>query len=154
MSLLAVLVCCTFTRMHRDDDVGFSCIIHNGPHFRSHPEQCYEPNSLVLMFTREPANTAAAQQMPIPGERDAPVGVAIEPELTLGESTHVWTLGVGSDRSLGRPKEWNGDSSGFRQLYIQVLDLVIWASWRHGGIPVSTWVTRSCGQRWRHKKRS
>ena len=25
----------------------------------------------------------------------------------------VWTLGVGSDRSLGRPKEWNGEPSGY-----------------------------------------
>ena len=25
----------------------------------------------------------------------------------------MWTLGVGSDRSLGRPKEWNGEPSGF-----------------------------------------
>ena len=24
----------------------------------------------------------------------------------------MWTLGVGSDRSLGRPKEWNGESGG------------------------------------------
>ena len=27
--------------------------------------------------------------------------------------TQVWTLGVGSDRSLARPKEWNGEPSGF-----------------------------------------
>ena len=49
----------------------------------------------MLMFTGEPADTAAAaQQMPVPGEGDAPVEVAIEaePELTLGELTHVWTL--------------------------------------------------------------
>ena len=25
----------------------------------------------------------------------------------------MWTLGVGSDKSLGRPKEWNGESGGF-----------------------------------------
>ena len=25
----------------------------------------------------------------------------------------MWTLRVGSDRSLGRPKEWNGEHSGF-----------------------------------------
>ena len=66
------------------------------------------------MFVLEPADTAAAaQQVPSHGEGDAPVGVAIEPELTLGELTHAWTLGVGSDRSLGRPKEWKGESSGF-----------------------------------------
>ena len=52
-----------------------------------------QPNSLVLMFEGDKADTAAAaQQIPIPGEEDAPVGVAIEPELTLGELTHVWTL--------------------------------------------------------------
>ena len=43
--------------------------------------------------------------MPIPGG-----AVASELELTLGELTNVWTLGVGSGRSLGRPKEWNGES--------------------------------------------
>ena len=39
-----------------------------------------QPNPLVLMFT---------------GEGDVPVAVMIEPELTLGELTQVWTLGVG-----------------------------------------------------------
>ena len=52
---------------------------------------------------------AAAQQTPIPVEVNAPV----VPELSLVELTQVWTLGVGSDRSLGRPKEWNGEPSGF-----------------------------------------
>ena len=42
-----------------------------------------------------------AQQTPIPVE----VNVPVVPELSLGELTQVWTLGVGSDRSLGRPKE-------------------------------------------------
>ena len=50
-----------------------------------------------------------AQQTPIPVE----VNVPVVPELSLGELTQVWTLGVGSDRSLGRPKEWNGEPSGF-----------------------------------------
>ena len=67
--------------------------------------------------------------MPIPGG-----AVASELELTLGELTNVWTLGVGSGRSLGRPKEWNGES-GFRQLRIQVLELVVWDSWRGGEVP-------------------
>ena len=52
---------------------------------------------------------AAAQQTPIPVE----VNVPVVPELSLAELTQVWTLGVGSDRSLGRPKEWNGEPSGF-----------------------------------------
>ena len=51
----------------------------------------------------------AAQQTPIPVE----VNVLVVPELSLAELTQVWTLGVGSDRSLGRPKEWNGEPSGF-----------------------------------------
>ena len=51
----------------------------------------------------------AAQQVPIPVE----VNVPVVPELSLGELTQVWTLGLGSDRSLGRPKEWNGEPSGF-----------------------------------------
>ena len=44
------------------------------------------------------------QQTPIPVE----VNVPVVPELSLAELTQVWTLGVGSDRSLGRPKEGNG----------------------------------------------
>ena len=52
---------------------------------------------------------AAAQQTPILVE----VNVPVVPELSLAELTQVWTLGVGSDRSLGRPKEWNGELSGF-----------------------------------------
>ena len=56
--------------MHRDHDVALSRVIQNSSHFMSHPSQGYEPNSLVLMFTGEPDDTAAAgQQMPIPGER-------------------------------------------------------------------------------------
>ena len=63
------------------------------------------------MFAEDAA--AAAQQMPILGEENVPVTVTIRPELTLGELTQVWTLGVRSDRSLERPKEWYGESSGF-----------------------------------------
>ena len=48
---------------------------------------------------------AAAQQTPIPVE----VNVPVIPEFSLAELTSVWTLGVGSDRRLGRPKEWNGE---------------------------------------------
>ena len=51
---------------------------------------------------------AAAQQTPIPVE----VNVPVVPELSLAELTQVWTLGVGTDRSLGRPEEWNGEPSG------------------------------------------
>ena len=66
------------------------------------------------MFEGDTADTGAgAQQMLFPGEGDALVGVATEPELTTGELTHVWTLGVGPDRGLGRPKKWNGESSDF-----------------------------------------
>ena len=52
---------------------------------------------------------AAAQQTPFPVE----VKVPVVPEVSLAELTQVWTLGVGSDRSLGRPKEWNGEPIGF-----------------------------------------
>ena len=65
----------------------------------------------VLMLDAEIGETdaaAAAQQTPIPVE----VNVPVVPELSLAELTQVWTLGVGSDRSLGRPK-WNGEPSGF-----------------------------------------
>ena len=56
---------------------------------------------------------AAAQQMPIPGGENVPVVETSVQKLTLRELTHVWTLGVGSDRSLGRPKERNGEPEGF-----------------------------------------
>ena len=35
-----------------------------------------------------------------------------EQGLALADVTRTWTLGVGPDRSLVRPKEWNGESSG------------------------------------------
>ena len=76
------------------------------------------------MFTRDAA--ATAQQMTILGEGDVLVAVTVESELTLGELTQVSTLGVGSDRSLERPKEWNGESSGFDEFFIQVLELALW----------------------------
>ena len=66
----------------------------------------------VLVMDAELGETdaaAAAQQTPIPVE----VNVPVVPELSLAELTQVWTLGVGSDRSLGRPKEWNGEPSSF-----------------------------------------
>ena len=45
------------------------------------------------MLTGGPDDAAAAaQQMLIPGEGDVPVAVTIEPELTLGELTQVWTM--------------------------------------------------------------
>ena len=71
-------------------------------------------------------DAAAAQQTPITVEENVPA----VPELSLAELTQVWTLGVGSDRSLGRPKEWNGEPSIFDDLRIQVLELVEWASGR------------------------
>ena len=63
------------------------------------------------MSTDDAAATSRANAFP--GEGDVPVAVTIEPELTLGELTRVWTLRVGSDRSLGRPKVWDSESSGF-----------------------------------------
>ena len=47
------------------------------------------------------------------GEIDAAATAQQTPELSLAELTQVWTLGVGSDRSLGRPKEWNGEPNSF-----------------------------------------
>ena len=66
----------------------------------------------VLMLDTEIGEADAAttaQQTPIPVE----VNVPVVPELFLAELTQVWTLGVGSDRSLGRRQEWNGEPSGF-----------------------------------------
>ena len=77
-----------------------------------HLQHGYEPNTLyVLMLDAEIGEAdaaAAAQQTLIPVE----VNVPVVPELSLVELTQVWTLGVGSDRSLGRPKKWNGEPSG------------------------------------------
>ena len=53
------------------------------------------------------------------GETDA-AEAALVPELALAELTQVWTLGVGSDRSLGRPKEWNGEPSSFDDFAFKV----------------------------------
>ena len=71
----------------------------------------YEPNLLFVLMSEigEVDAATVAQQKPIPVE----VNVPVVPELSLKELTQVWTLGVGSDRSLGRPKEWNVEPSGF-----------------------------------------
>ena len=65
----------------------------------------------MLMLDAEigEVDAAAAERTPVPVE----VNVLAVPEVSLVELTQVWTLGVGSDRSLGRPKEWNGEPSGF-----------------------------------------
>ena len=68
--------------------------------------------TFVLMLDAEIGETdaaAVARQTLFPVE----VNVPVVPELSLAELTQVWTLGVGSDRSLRRPKEWNGEPSGF-----------------------------------------
>ena len=77
-----------------------------------HLQQGYAQPLFVLMLDAEIGEAdaaAAAQQTPIPVE----VNVPVVPELSLVELTQVWTLGFGSDRSLGRPKEWNGEPSGY-----------------------------------------
>ena len=50
--------------------------------------------------------------MPVPGGEDISGVETREQELSLAELTKNWTLGVGSDRSLGRPKAWNGEPNG------------------------------------------
>ena len=69
-----------------------------------HHQQGYEPNLLFVLMSEigEVDAATSAQQVPILVDENVPV----VPELSLGELTQVWTLGVGSDRSLGRPKEW------------------------------------------------
>ena len=76
-----------------------------------HLQQGHEPVLLFVLMSEigEADAATTAQQTPIPVK----VNVPVVPELSLGELTQVWTLGVGSDRSLGRPKEWNGEPSGF-----------------------------------------
>ena len=76
-------------------------------HIQSHNlQQGYEPNLLFVLMSEigEVDAATAAQQVPIPVQ----VNVPVVPELSLGELTQVWTLGVGSDRSLGSTKgvEW------------------------------------------------
>ena len=70
---------------------------------------------------------AGAQQTPIPVE----VNVPVVPELSLAELTQVWTLGVGSDRSLGRTKEWNGAPSSIDDFAFKFSN---WLSWLAGGL--------------------
>ena len=76
-----------------------------------HLQQGYETNLLFVLTSEigEVDAATAAQQVPIPVQ----VNVPVVPELSLGQMTQVWTLGVGSDRRLGRPKEWNGETRGF-----------------------------------------
>ena len=79
------------------------------------------------------------------GEADVPVVVTSEPEFTLVQlMTHVWTLGVGPDRSLGRPTEKQNGFEMWRLLYKEYkLDIATRkASWFAGesdGLPTYSW---------------
>ena len=79
-----------------------------------------------MMYTDD--TSATAQQMPLPGEGDVPAAVTIEPVLSLGELTQVWTLGFGSDRTLGATEGVEWRIRWFRRLCKQVLELAVWAS--------------------------
>ena len=60
------------------------------------------PEPTFLFEIGEIDAAMAAHQEPIPVE----VSVLVAPKLSLwGELTQVWALEVGSDRSLGQPKE-------------------------------------------------
>ena len=52
--------------------------------------------------------------IPIPGGEDVSGVETRAQELSLADVPHIWTLGVGTDRSLGRPKEWNERNPRFR----------------------------------------
>ena len=100
------------------------------------------------MFTAEPDDPAAAAQlMPIPGERDVPVVVTIEPEL-IGEldQTEVW-----EDRKSGtvNPVVSTTLHSSSRIGCLGFLEMR-GDSWR----TLPKRVSRQCGRRWRHEKRS
>ena len=112
-----------------------------------------EPNSLVLMLLDD--IVATVKQTSVLGEILAPGGEdlldveANEQELTLADLTCISRLGVRSDRRLDRPKEWNGEASGFDDF---VFKFANWLSllpgdterlWRN----LCTWVGRSCAQR-------
>ena len=64
---------------------------------------------MMMSESGEADAATAAQQVPVTVEGN----VSVELKLSLGELTRVWTLGVRSDRSLGRPTERNGEPSGF-----------------------------------------
>ena len=79
--------------------------------------QGYEPNSFCAEFLVEMSGTAQQSEVPgdipIPGGEDVSGVETRKPTLPLADLTNIWTLSVGSDSSLGRPEEWNGESNGF-----------------------------------------
>ena len=54
-----------------------------------------------------------AGENPIADGGTIPQESADEIDMTDAEFSRIWTLGIGGDRSLGKPKEWNGDPEGF-----------------------------------------
>ena len=67
---------------------------------------------LVEMFGTVQQSSVPGDIPTLGGEDVSGVETSVQ-ELSLADLTHIWTLGVGSDRSLIRPKEWNGESHGF-----------------------------------------
>ena len=66
-----------------------------------------EGEQVALNPIVEPVAQATSQEP----ERET---VLVFEETREGEEfLRIWTLGIGSDRSLERPKEWHGHSSGF-----------------------------------------
>ena len=70
-----------------------------------------------------------------------------EQELSLADLTYIWTPGHASDRSMGRPKEWNGESKGFDDIASTFANCL-------SGLPGNAERLRSCSQRWNHERRS
>ena len=74
-----------------------------------------EPNSFCAEFLVEMSGTAQQSEVlgDIPGGEDVSGVETRKQTLPLADLTNIWTLSVGSDSSLGRLEEWNGESNGF-----------------------------------------
>ena len=108
--------------------------------------------SFLLRCLEQRSNPVPLVIFLFPGGEDVPGMETSEQELSLADLT----LGVGSDRSLGRPNEWNGESNGFDDFAL------MFAKWL-SGLPgdaerprksLRTWDVRSCWPPWNHETRS
>ena len=81
----------------------------------------------------------AVAQTPVPGEQAQPAQPAramffniaadnLSGDISDDEFARLWTLGVGSDRTLGRPSSWNGDEKIYDEFSFRFLNWL-------GGLP-------------------
>ena len=80
---------CTNVRSHLGEKVSLS-------------QQGYEPNHPATIAMATAAQRQAAADRGTPLE-----------DLTEEEFSKLWMMGMSSERTLGRPREWNGKEEGF-----------------------------------------